>query len=100
MGRKYDDVYVQELITNGKCTYKIVQDSDGDVAVQVTQKETIVKKSPQQIACEILKILKQSACAYLGKNVTAELDAVISVPAHFNNAQRKTTKEAANLAGS
>lgn len=74
-----------------KVTYKIV-DKNGMAAVDVAGKVY----TPQEISAKILAKLKEDAEAYLGSTVT---DAVITVPAYFNDAQRKATKEAGTIAG-
>jgi molecular chaperone DnaK len=74
-----------------KVTYKIV-DKNGMAAVQVADKIY----TPQEISAKILSKLKEDAESYLGTSVT---DAVITVPAYFNDAQRKATKEAGTIAG-
>jgi molecular chaperone DnaK len=74
-----------------KVTYKIV-DKDGMAAVNVAGKVY----TPQEISAKILTKLKEDAEAYLGSKVT---DAVITVPAYFNDAQRKATKDAGTIAG-
>ncbi len=74
-----------------KVTYKIV-DKNGMAAVDVAGKVY----TPQEISAKILSKLKTDAEAYLGQSVT---DAVITVPAYFNDAQRKATKEAGTIAG-
>ena len=74
-----------------KVTYKIV-DKNGMAAVDVAGKVY----TPQEISAKILTKLKEDAEAYLGQPVT---DAVITVPAYFNDAQRKATKEAGTIAG-
>ena len=74
-----------------KVTYKIV-DKNGMAAVEVAGKTY----TPQEISAKILAKLKEDAESYLGQGVT---DAVITVPAYFNDAQRKATKEAGQIAG-
>jgi len=74
-----------------KVTYNIV-DKDGSAAVDVAGKIY----TPQEISAKILSKLKEDAEAYLGSSVT---DAVITVPAYFNDAQRKATKDAGTIAG-
>jgi len=74
-----------------KVTYNIV-DKDGMAAVDVDGKVY----TPQEISAKILSKLKEDAESYLGENVT---DAVITVPAYFNDAQRKATKDAGTIAG-
>jgi len=78
-------------LAQDKVTYKIV-DKDGMAAVDVAGKIY----TPQEISAKILTKLKEDAEAYLGEKVT---DAVITVPAYFNDSQRKATKDAGTIAG-
>ena len=78
-------------VAQSKVTYKIV-DKDGMAAVDVAGKVY----TPQEISAKILTKLKEDAEAYLGDKVT---DAVITVPAYFNDSQRKATKDAGTIAG-
>ncbi|CAG9764026.1 unnamed protein product [Ceutorhynchus assimilis] len=96
IGRKFDDVYVQKLMKSPEYRYKIIRGTDDKIEVEIRHNSLTVCKTPEQISSEILKYLKESASEYLGAKVT---EAVISVPAHFSNAQRKATKAAAELAG-
>ncbi|MBV8660820.1 MAG: molecular chaperone DnaK [Candidatus Dependentiae bacterium] len=88
IGHKYDEV--KNEIQN--YPYKIVADANGDVAFEIEGK----KYSPQEISAAILSQLKQVAEDYLGQKVT---EAVITVPAYFNDAQRQATKDAGQIAG-
>ena len=72
--------------------YEVVQGPNGDVRVKADGKEY----APPEISAMVLQKLKQDAEAYLGEPVT---DAVITVPAYFNNAQREATKDAGKIAG-
>jgi len=90
MGRKYDDPEVQRTI--GRVPYKVTKASNGDVRVVLDGKEY----SPPEISAMILAKLKADAEAYLGESVT---QAVITVPAYFNDAQRNATKDAGKIAG-
>ena len=90
MGRKYKDVEVQNDIK--KLPYKIVEASNGDAKVVMGGKEY----SPSEISGMILQKLKVDAEAYLGEKVA---DAVITVPAYFNDSQRQATKDAGTIAG-
>ena len=90
MGRKYKDSEVQYDIK--RLPYKIVEASNGDAKVVMGGKEY----SPPEISAMILQKLKLDAEAYLGDKVT---DAVITVPAHFNDSQRQSTKDAGTIAG-
>jgi molecular chaperone DnaK len=88
IGQRYDDV------TNDikNVPYKVSKKSNGDVALIANGKEI----SPQEIASDILSYLKNCAEDYLGSKVT---QAVITVPAYFNDAQRQATKDAGKIAG-
>lgn len=72
--------------------YKVVADDNGDAAVEIDGK----KYSPQEISAFILMKMKKSAEDYLGESVS---DAVVTVPAYFNDAQRQATKDAGRIAG-
>jgi len=88
MGRRYDEV-LQEIKL---VPYKVVKAGSGDARVEVRGKVY----SPQEISALILRKLKEAAEAYLGEKVT---QAVITVPAYFNDSQRQATKEAGTIAG-
>jgi molecular chaperone DnaK len=88
MGRKFDEVTEEMTIV----PYEVVKGSNGDVRVKAEGKEY----APPEISAMILQKLKQDAESYLGEPVT---DAVITVPAYFNNAQREATKDAGKIAG-
>src|SRR3989442_10603444 len=88
MGRKFDEVSEEMKII----PYEVVNGPNGDVRVKAEGKEY----APPEISAMILQKLKQDAEAYLGESVT---DAVITVPAYFNNAQREATKDAGKIAG-
>jgi len=90
MGRKFDDPEVQRTI--GRVPYKVTKAANGDVRVVLDGKEY----SPPEISAMILAKLKADAEAYLGESVT---QAVITVPAYFNDAQRNATKDAGKIAG-
>jgi molecular chaperone DnaK len=90
IGRRFDDPLTkqdQELVP-----YKIVKSSNGDAWVEVKKK----KFSPSQISANTLIKMKESAEKYLGEKVT---EAVITVPAYFNDSQRQATKDAGKIAG-
>jgi len=90
IGRRYDDPITKkdtELVP-----YKIVKGNNGDAWVQAGGKDY----SPSQISAFILQKMKETAEAYLGETVT---QAVITVPAYFNDAQRQATKDAGQIAG-
>jgi molecular chaperone DnaK len=88
MGRKFDEVSEEMKIV----PYEVVKGPNGDVRVKAEGKEY----APPEISAMILQKLKQDAEAYLGETVA---DAVITVPAYFNNAQREATKDAGKIAG-
>jgi molecular chaperone DnaK len=88
MGRKFDEVSEEMKIV----PYEVVQGPNGDVRVKAGDKEY----APPEISAMILQKLKADAEAYLGETVT---DAVVTVPAYFNNAQREATKDAGKIAG-
>ncbi len=90
IGRKYQDSSVQYDIK--QLPYKIVEAPNGDCKVVMGGKDY----SPQEISAMILQKLKADAEAYLGEKVT---DAVITVPAYFNDSQRQATKDAGAIAG-
>ncbi len=90
IGRRYQDEVVQKDI--GMVPYKIVKADNGDAWVEVNGK----KMAAPQISAEILKKMKKTAEDYLGETVT---EAVITVPAYFNDAQRQATKDAGKIAG-
>jgi molecular chaperone DnaK len=90
IGRKFDDKEVQKDIK--LAPYKIIKASNGDAWVEVNGKAL----SPQEVSAQVLRKLKKDAEAYLGETVT---DAVITVPAYFNDSQRQATKDAGKIAG-
>jgi molecular chaperone DnaK len=90
MGRKFDDPVVQEAIK--RVPYKVAKAKNGDVRVLMGGKEY----SPPEISAMILQKLRADAEAKLGDKVT---QAVITVPAYFNDAQRQATKDAGQIAG-
>jgi molecular chaperone DnaK len=90
MGRKFDDPVVQEAIK--RVPYKVTRASNGDVRIVMGGKEY----SPPEISAMILQKLKTDAEAKLGDKVN---QAVITVPAYFNDAQRQATKDAGQIAG-
>ncbi|ACV67605.1 molecular chaperone DnaK [Desulfohalobium retbaense] len=90
MGRDYDDPQIKEW--REKSPYKIVAGSKNDAYVEVEDK----KYSPPEISAMLLQKLKTDAEAYLGETVT---DAVITVPAYFNDSQRQATRDAGRIAG-
>ncbi|WP_147470648.1 Hsp70 family protein, partial [Pseudomonas syringae group genomosp. 3] len=90
IGRKFDEQVVQKDIQ--MVPYKIVKADNGDAWVEVNGQ----KMAPPQISAEILKKMKKTAEDYLGEAVT---EAVITVPAYFNDSQRQATKDAGRIAG-
>ncbi|HYL41786.1 MAG TPA: molecular chaperone DnaK [Ktedonobacteraceae bacterium] len=90
MGRKYDDPEVDR--DKRLVPYKVVRSNNGDAWVEVQGKTY----SPPEISAMILQKLKADAEAYLGERV---MQAVITVPAYFNDAQRQATKDAGKIAG-
>ena len=90
IGRKFKDDVVQKDIK--MVPYKIVAADNGDAWVEVKGD----KKAPPQISAEVLKKMKKTAEDYLGETVT---EAVITVPAYFNDSQRQATKDAGRIAG-
>src|SRR5438034_4608689 len=88
MGRKFDEVRSE----TARVPYKVVRADNGDAWVDARGK----KSSPPEISAIVLQKLKQAAEDYLGEKVT---DAVITVPAYFNDAQRQATKDAGKIAG-
>ena len=90
IGRRFNDAEVQKDIS--KMPYKIVKADNGDAWVDVRSQ----KLAPQQISAEVLRKMKKTAEDYLGETVT---EAVITVPAYFNDAQRQATKDAGRIAG-
>jgi molecular chaperone DnaK len=92
MGRRYDDSEVAKA--REVLPYKIVEGSGGDARIHVPQ--TGKEYTPQEISAMILRKLTDDAEAYLGERVT---QAVITVPAYFNDSQRQATKDAGKIAG-
>jgi molecular chaperone DnaK len=88
MGRRYEEVSDEMKLV----PYKVVRGDNGDARVDAMGK----KYSPPEISAMILTKLKEAAEAYLGQKVT---EAVITVPAYFNDAQRQATKDAGKIAG-
>ena len=88
MGRREDEVREEAK----RVPYKLVKNANGDAAIEVRGK----KMSPPEISSHVLMKLKRAAENYLGEKVT---DAVITVPAYFNDAQRQATRDAGRIAG-
>jgi len=90
IGRKFDDPATQEDVK--QVAYKIVKHENGDAWVEARGK----RYSPSQIGAFVLMKMKETAESYLGKSIT---NAVVTVPAYFNDAQRQATKDAGTIAG-
>jgi len=90
IGRRYDDPMVQKAIK--VLPYKVSRNENGDAWVEIRGKQY----SPAEISAFILQKMKQTAEDYLGEKVT---EAVITVPAYFNDSQRQATKDAGRIAG-
>src|SRR6185436_4230502 len=90
IGRRYEDDVVQKDV--GMVPYKVVKAENGDAWVEATGK----KMAPPEISARVLAKMKQTAEDYLGEKVT---EAVITVPAYFNDSQRQATKDAGKIAG-
>lgn len=88
IGRKYSEVQNEIKMV----PYKVIQNSNGDAVFEVDGKQV----TPEEIAAQILVKMKETAEAYLGEKVT---EAVITVPAYFNDSQRQSTKDAGKIAG-
>jgi molecular chaperone DnaK len=91
IGRRFDDSETQRDIKS--LSYKVVRAPNGDAWVETTNKQTY---SPSQIGAFVLTKMKETAEAYLGKNVK---EAIVTVPAYFNDAQRQATKDAGRISG-
>ncbi|TAK77798.1 MAG: molecular chaperone DnaK, partial [Gammaproteobacteria bacterium] len=91
IGRRYDDPMVRR--TQEVVPYSIVKAENGDAWVQVLGNKNL---APQQVSAEVLRKMKKTAEDYLGHEVT---EAVITVPAYFNDSQRQATKDAGRIAG-
>src|SRR5687767_6079457 len=90
IGRRFDDPMVQRAAK--VLPYKVVRNDNGDAWVEIRGKQY----SPAEISAFILQKMKQTAEDYLGEKVT---EAVITVPAYFNDSQRQATKDAGKIAG-
>ncbi|UCG13842.1 MAG: molecular chaperone DnaK [Deltaproteobacteria bacterium] len=90
IGRKFDTAEVQHDVT--VCPFHIVKADNGDAHIQIRGKEY----SPAEVSAMVLQKMKQTAEDYLGEKVN---DAVITVPAYFNDSQRQATKDAGRIAG-
>ena len=94
IGRKFNSDVVQKDID--MVPYEIVEAPNGDAWVRVTEKSEQEDKAPPQISAEVLRKMKKTAEDYLGEEVS---DAVVTVPAYFNDSQRQATKDAGRIAG-
>ncbi len=90
MGRKYSDSIVQE--ESKRVPFKVVAAGNGDAGIEIRGK----RYSPPEIGARVLMKLKRAAEEYLGETVT---EAVVTVPAYFNDSQRQATKDAGKIAG-
>lgn len=90
IGRRFEDEEVQKMLKSAP--FKIIKGDNGDAWVEVDGE----KKSPSQISAMILQKMKETAESYLGEKVD---QAVITVPAYFNDSQRQATKDAGKIAG-
>jgi molecular chaperone DnaK len=90
IGRRKDDKLLAKTLSH--LPYKVIDGGNGDAWIEVRGE----KYSPSQVSAFILQKMKETAEAYLGENVT---EAVITVPAYFNDAQRQATKDAGKIAG-
>jgi len=89
MGRKYDSDEIQDM--QSKIPYRLSKAENGDILIDIDT----IKLTPQEISAMILSYLKKCAESYLGEEVK---EAIITVPAHFNDHQRQATKDAAKIA--
>ncbi len=92
IGRKFDDAEIQKHVIP-HCAYKVVKADNGDAWTEDSKKN---RRAPPQISAEVLRKMKKTAEDFLGETVT---EAVITVPAYFNDAQRQATKDAGRIAG-
>lgn len=94
IGRKFSDEKVQEDIKD--LSYKVVSGKSDKAVIEVEFKGETKRFEPEEISSMVLVKMKETAEAFLGKPVT---DAVVTVPAYFNDSQRQATKDAASIAG-
>lgn len=92
IGRKFDDAEIQKHVIP-HVAYKVVKADNGDAWTEDSKGE---RRAPPQISAEVLRKMKKTAEDFLGEKVT---EAVITVPAYFNDAQRQATKDAGRIAG-
>ncbi|XP_057659459.1 heat shock protein 68-like [Diorhabda carinulata] len=93
IGRKYDDPKIQQDLKHWP--FKVVNDN-GKPKIQVEFKGEMKRFAPEEISSMVLTKMKETAAAYLGRDIR---DAVITVPAYFNDSQRQATKDAGTIAG-
>ena len=94
IGRKFKDVEVQQELPH--LPYKVLENKNGNPVIELTYKNELKRFQPEEISAMILVKMKEIAEAFLGETVT---DAVITVPAYFNDAQRQATKDAGVISG-
>ena len=94
IGRKFSDKKVQDDMKDW--SFKVVPGKFEKAAIEVEFKGETKQFEPEEISSMVLTKMKETAEAYLGKKVT---DAVVTVPAYFNDSQRQATKDAATIAG-
>lgn len=94
IGHKYRDPKTQEDVRT--LPYKVVEGRNGNCEIVVMHKGEEKRLTPEEVSAMILTNMKETAESYLGEKVT---DAVITVPAYFNDAQRQSTKDAGLIAG-
>jgi heat shock 70kDa protein 1/2/6/8 len=94
IGRKFSDSTVQDDAKNWP--FEVKADTDGKPLIEVSHKDELKTFHPEEISSMILVKMKQVAESYLGKDVK---NAVITVPAYFNDSQRQATKDAGHIAG-
>ena len=94
IGRKFNDEEVQKELPH--LPYKVLENKNGNPVIEVTYKDELKRFQPEEISAMVLTKMKEIAEAFLGVTVT---DAVITVPAYFNDSQRQATKDAGVIAG-
>jgi len=94
IGRKFNDSAVQSDIKN--FPFKVISDSSNNPLIQATYKNELKTFQPEEISSMVLTKMKEVAESYIGETVT---DAVVTVPAYFNDSQRQATKDAGQIAG-
>jgi molecular chaperone DnaK len=94
IGRKFSSEEIQNDLN--KLPFKVVEGDNSDAVVEVEENDNMVRYHPAEISAMILSKMKQTAEDYLGATVS---EAIITVPAYFNDAQRQATKDAGRIAG-